>query len=69
MHPILLRELKSQFRVKPSPTELYSSTEFFKVFDRDDPSVRMDERWTKWDQKKDQSLLHTRDFLRSLCLW
>jgi hypothetical protein len=37
MHPILLRELKSQFRVKPSPTELYSSTGLFKVFDRVGP--------------------------------
>lgn len=37
MHPLLLRELKNQFRVKLSPTERYSSTEFFKVFDRDGP--------------------------------
>jgi len=37
MHPILFRELNSQFRVKPSPTELYSSTRLFKVFDRAGP--------------------------------
>lgn len=37
MYPVLLRELNSQFRVKPSPTELYSSTDLFKVFDRIGP--------------------------------
>ena len=37
MYPVLLHELNSQFRVKPSPTEIYSSTELFNVFDRTGP--------------------------------